>query len=214
MQLRDKHRMNRMHRWSAMWQALGARRVDVALYRRLLDCHAEPHRRYHTLQHLDECLAHFDALRGEADHAAEAEAALWFHDAIHRMGRDDNERQSADWARSALLEVGIGRAAADRVHGMVMATRHEALPAGRDDAVVVDADLAILGADRLRFDEYERQVAAEYAHLPEPVYRQGRIRVLQSFIDRGRIFSTQRFLRTREAAARENLVRAIQRLGG
>ena len=46
-----------------------------------------------------------------------------------------------------------------------MATRHAALPAGGDEQLLVDIDLAILGASAARFAEYERQIRAEYAFV-------------------------------------------------
>jgi predicted metal-dependent HD superfamily phosphohydrolase len=44
----------------------------------------------------------------------------------------------------------------------VRAARDDATPLTRDAALVVDVDLAILGASAERFDEYERQVREEY----------------------------------------------------
>ncbi len=199
-------------RWAALWQALGAPHVDPTLRERLLACWNEPARRYHTAQHLGECLHHFAAVRGEARRPAEVELALWFHDAVHDPRAGDNEQRSADWARSAALAAGVDPAAAARVHALVMATCHHAAPAGADEALLVDIDLAILGADASRFGEYERQVRAEYAWVPEALYRERRAAVLQGFLERPRLFTTDRFFAMLEDRARDNLRESIRRL--
>ena len=86
--------------WSRGWKGLGAHTAGDALFTTLLAKYDEPHRHYHSRQHLIECLQHFDAVRHLPVHAAEVEVALWFHDAIYDLQRSDNEARSADWART------------------------------------------------------------------------------------------------------------------
>jgi predicted metal-dependent HD superfamily phosphohydrolase len=197
--------------WQQAWGELGVR-ADDALLAELLKRYAEPHRRYHTLQHLEECFARFDLLRDSAVHAAEIEIALWFHDAIYDVTRQDNERQSAQWAKRAALEAGAGHAVAHRLHELVMVTRHDALATTHDEQILADVDLAILGADPARFDEYERQVREEYAAVPEAAFRQRRREILEEFLARDRIFGTEQFAALLEDRARDNLRRSIENL--
>jgi predicted metal-dependent HD superfamily phosphohydrolase len=181
---------------------------DRSLYEKLIACYSEAHRRYHTLRHLEECFARFDEIRDLARHPSEVEIALWFHDAIYDPRRDDNEERSADWARSSVPDASAG----ERVHALVMATRHDAVPAGIDARVLLDVDLAILGADAQRFDQYEIQVREEHSWVPLPIYRQKRRQILQSFLARPTIYGTARFIGEYEARARANLARALARL--
>ena len=90
-----------------------------------------------------------------------------------------------------------------------MATRHAALPTGSDQQLLVDIDLAILGADAARFAEYERQIRAEYAFVPEATSQARRRAVLAAFLDRERIYSTPRLHDELEPRARANLAMAI-----
>jgi predicted metal-dependent HD superfamily phosphohydrolase len=196
--------------WRRMWAALGARAVDAPLFDALVARYSEPHRRYHTLQHLDECFARLGEIRDEAIHPAEVELALWFHDAIYDVSRHDNEARSADWARAAALQAGVPLERAERVHRLVMATRHDAVAAGGDARIVVDVDLSILGAEPARFEEYERQVRDEYAHVPGWLFRRKRREILEQFLRRPAIFHTQRFRTLYEARARQNLQRSIE----
>lgn len=198
--------------WTKTWQELGAIAADEGLHRRLLACWREEHRRYHTLQHLRECLARFDQVRGLALRPAEIALALWFHDAFYDPRRDDNEARSAEWARISVLQAGVGPVVAQRVHVLVMETRHKAPAQDADAQLLVDVDLSILGAEPQRFDESDRQIREEYAHVPEDEYRRGRRRVLGDFLARPRLYSTAHFHAALEERARANLTRALARL--
>ena len=147
-----------------------------------------------------------------AEHPAEVELALWFHDAIYEPKRQDNEAKSADWARDSALSAGVTGDCTERLHALVMATRHEALPQARDEQVLVDIDLSILGAPAARFEEYERQVRQEYAWVPGLVFRSKRRTILQQFLARPAIYSTAAFRERLEASARANLARSIAQL--
>lgn len=198
--------------WDRAWAQLGAA-ADASLRDHLLAAWSEPQRHYHTLQHLRECLAHFEATQELAAHPGEVGLALWFHDAVYDPTRHDNEQRSADWARDCVLQAGGAPAAAERVHALVMATRHDAAPQNVDACLLVDIDLAILGAPRERFDEYERQVGLEYAHVPPAQRRVGRSRILRAFLERPAIYATPFFHARLEAAARENLAYSLGKLG-
>ena len=196
--------------WQRLWGELGATVVNGGLMNQLVAAYSEQHRHYHTLQHLRECLAQYDAAAMLARRPAEVELALWFHDAVYDPRRQDNEERSAGWARNSVLAAGCNAEAADRVAALVLATRsHEASTADADTALLVDVDLAILGAAPARFDEYGRQVRAEYAHVPDAEFRAGRGRVLQGFLERERIYVTDAFHDALEARARANLQRAL-----
>ena len=205
--------MPTLARWREMWKQLGAANPDPKLHGELIACYSEPHRRYHTLQHLGECFEKLDEIRAPAEHPAEIELALWFHDAIYDVKRRDNEKKSADWARASASAAGVPDAACDRVHALVMATRHKAVPRGTDAELLVDVDLSILGAAPERFDEYERQVRQEYAWVPNFLFRRERRKILKDFLARPRIFNTARFRERYEQQARSNIKRSIEHQG-
>ncbi|MGJ3700631.1 HD domain-containing protein [Variovorax sp. AFSI2.2] len=195
--------------WNAAWRALGVASADEALCIELQRRYSEPQRHYHTLQHLGECLTWFEREQALAERPGEVALALWFHDAIYDVHAHDNEARSAEWARSALLASGVQAESTERVHALVMATRHDAVPEGRDAELLIDIDLSILGAERERFDEYERQVHAEYAFVPDAVRLPRRRAILQRFLAREAIYATPRMHALLEARARANLARSI-----
>lgn len=207
-----KEELTSLASWQDMWRQLGASSSDDALFIRLVESYSEPHRKYHTMQHLQECFAHLERMRSVAEHAGEVELALWFHDAIYDTRKKDNEERSAEWARESALAAGLSDDQANRVYQLVMATMHNAVPVGPDAKVLVDIDLAILGAEVERFDEYEIQVREEYSWVPRPLYRRGRRKILQDFARRESIYSTKYFRIERESRARSNIERSLARL--
>ena len=193
--------------WAQAWHDL--QRPAPAILDSLLARWAEPHRRYHTLQHLRECLDVFAQHRALAPRPGEVALALWFHDAVYDTARHDNEAESAAWARRVLVEAGADAACAERVHALILATRHSETPSTPDAKLLVDIDLAILGAAPARFAEYERQIRDEYGFVPEPLFRAKRAEILRGFLARPALFSTPALVDRFEAAARANLARAI-----
>ncbi|MDF0678595.1 MAG: hypothetical protein P0107_06055 [Nitrosomonas sp.] len=91
--------------WNRAWINLDLQSPN-GLFNRLITAYDEPHRRYHSVQHLKECIAHFSDVLDLAFHPGEVEIALWFHDAIYDPRNKDNERRSAEWADQALHQAG------------------------------------------------------------------------------------------------------------
>ena len=75
--------------------------------------------------------------------------------------------------------------------------------------MLCDADLAILAADRERYDEYVRDVREEYAHVDDADFRSGRAGVLRALTDAPWIFRTAPARTRWEEAARANVAREL-----
>lgn len=196
--------------WDRAWQGLGAR-PSAGLYERILAAWNEPQRHYHGQQHLEECLALMDLWRGAAEKPEEMVVALWFHDAVYEVRASDNEFRSAEWAVHAMQEAGCDRRGVQRVHQMIMATRHDGVASNSDQALLLDIDLAILGSPPQRFGAYNRAVRAEYSWVPEAVYRGKRREVLESFL-RQDLYHTSAERALLGVQAEENLRGAIAEL--
>lgn len=195
--------------WTTTWNGLGVAAPGDGLYEELIARYSAPERHYHTLQHLTECFAKLVESRQLAEHPHEIELALWFHDAVYDVRGQDNEERSAAWAEEVALRAGLSVRVAAGIRGLIMATKHDAIPESNDGRLLVDIDLAILGAPVERFDEYERQVRQEYSWVPDALFRGKRREILEAFLARPRIFSTDYFQSKYEAQARANLERSI-----
>jgi predicted metal-dependent HD superfamily phosphohydrolase len=196
-------------RWSARTQKVTELRKK--LLAELTAAYSEPHRRYHTLQHIEFCLREIGKHRAHAIRTSEIRWALLFHDAIYDSRRDDNEARSADWACRVMQEMQRPEEEIVRVRKMILATAHVGNAETPDEALLLDIDLSILGADDATFDEYDRAIRVEYEWVPEEAYRAARANVLQGFLKRDRIFQTVAY-RQQEAAARRNIGRTLERL--
>lgn len=197
--------------WAEAWRALG-RPVPLPLRLELQAVWAEAHRRYHDQIHLRECMALWSLWKGACERPGEVAIALWFHDAIHDPMASGNEENSAAWAFRALIAAGVGQDVAQRVHDMVMATRHSESSTDPDTQLLVDIDLAILGSPSARFARYDRDIRKEYESVPDFRYRLQRAHVLRGFLNRTQIFLRAPNRESLEKRARTNLVAALSGL--
>jgi predicted metal-dependent HD superfamily phosphohydrolase len=200
-----------IERWHRLLASLHAA-PESDTFLKLQSAYRQKHRAYHTARHIDECLSLFDELKECAEHPAEVELALWFHDAIYRPMSKSNEEQSARWATDFAGQIGVSPAAISRIRALIMATCHIASPADGDARLLVDVDLAILGAEADRYEEFERDVRREYRWVPSFIYRSKRAAILQSFLDRPRIYHLELTHQRFEERARTNIVGAIRAL--
>jgi predicted metal-dependent HD superfamily phosphohydrolase len=205
--------------WGAAWSSLG-RNPPADLQAELMTAWSEPHRHYHDQRHLRECLALWARWREHSPHAGEVAIALWFHDSIYDTQASSNELNSAAWAARSLVRAGADSDTAQRVHDLVMATQHgftqetapAALGSNLDAQLLVDIDLSILGSPAERFERYDQDVRKEYAWVPGFRYQEARAQVLQSFLDRPRLYHGPQAVQLLEAQARINLAAAQSRL--
>ncbi|MET9961006.1 hypothetical protein ABZ128_18465 [Streptomyces sp. NPDC006326] len=204
-------------RWAATTAAAGADPgLDPAPYAdRLLTAWAEPQRRYHTTAHLADVLARIDVLAPHAADPAAVELAAWFHDAVYRPDRSENEERSAALAERALPELGIDAARTAEVARLVRLTvTHDPASGDTNGEVLCDADLAVLAGGPEAYAAYTAAVRAEYGFVPDDAFRTGRAAVLRQLLDLPRLFRTPHGTAHWEAPARHNLAAELARLTG
>jgi len=180
----------------------------------LIKRYSEPHRHYHTWQHVLDGLAELEEVRFLAQHPDEIRLAYYFHDAVYDPKDKDsaNVDRSADLAVDVMSKAKLPKDVIARVKDLILATKHDVPPVGIDAELITDIDLAILGKSEKEFDEYEAKIRLEYAFVEEKAFKEGRRKVLEKFLARPSIFSTNYFFKKYESQARANLKRSILRL--
>lgn len=199
-------------RWKRLWQKLRVDIVPQFLFKELIQAYSSTDRFYHNLTHIHSCFFIFDQTKFLAVHPEEVELAIWFHDAIYDTRRDDNEQKSAEWAEKIISQSGLNSSAAERVSGLILATRHRTEASETDARLVVDVDLSILGADPEFFWRYEENIRKEYAWVPESMFRLKRAEILRSFLNREYIYYHTQYRGMFEEKARSNLKQAVAKL--
>jgi predicted metal-dependent HD superfamily phosphohydrolase len=188
--------------------------ISGAVRDELIARYSEPHRRYHTMTHIEDCLAQVAASTDmDDDQRALMDAAIWFHDAIYDATRTDNEAESARLARARLLADGAALEFVAEVERLILLTAGHSVEDGDTlGARLVSIDLSILGAEPARYDAYAEAIRQEYIHVPETLYRPGRAAVMSRFLQSPRLFADNRWADRFEAQARTNLTREIATL--
>ena len=200
--------------WVRLLDKFGVAPADAyLLFDELVAAYEEPGRYYHNLEHLGEMLRITSRLSDFARDMPSIHLAAWYHDVIYDPKAKNNEELSAGKAAEKLSSVGIPSDVIDSIAKMILATKTHA-GNDPDTRVLLDADLAILGADIKRYDRYAADIRREYSWIEDSVYRPGRIGVLESFLKRDRIYHTQRLFEMGEVPARENIKREIDGLRG
>jgi predicted metal-dependent HD superfamily phosphohydrolase len=184
------------------------------IFDRLEAMYGEAHRSYHTFEHLAEMFKVASKLADSATDMGAVQLAIWFHDAVYDPRARDNEERSAQLAFEWLRSLGVRDEALAQVAAMIRMTAHSNFSdVDANTAVLLDADLAILSAEERRYQRYAADIRREYAWVEDSAYRVGRIKVLESFLHRPRIYRTTRMYEVAEQLARRNLAAEIEQLG-
>ena len=152
--------------------------------------------------------------------AAIVTAAACFHDAVYEPSAADNEERSARLAETQLASLDWPAERCAVVAELVRATAGHladgdvtAAPARWEEQVLLDADLAVLGADPAGYAAYVTGVRGEYAHLSTADWATGRANVLERLLARRSLYLTEPARSWWGARARANLTAELAGLG-
>lgn len=168
---------------------------------------------YHTLAHVQDVLDVVVRLEGHTTTPEPVQLAAWLHDVVYDSRATDNEERSAVYAGRLLQTLELPPETILEVQRLIRLTKTHVATADDGNAhVLLDADLAILGASPAAYDAYARAIRREYAWAPQERYRQGRSQVLKRFLEREHIYYTPSMRGERESPARDNLRRELASL--
>jgi predicted metal-dependent HD superfamily phosphohydrolase len=185
-----------------------------ALYR-------EPHRRYHTWDHVGSLLTQYGRSIHRIAYREAFFVAILYHDAVYDPTSIVNEKSSAD-LMATILANAVDPATIFAAKAMILATQRHLPPESLGDidqasakalmadiALFIDMDLSILAADDKAFDRYSRGIRLEYAHVPDEIFLPNRRAFMARMLERTPIFLTPDYREQFETKARDNLMRYI-----
>jgi predicted metal-dependent HD superfamily phosphohydrolase len=194
---------------------MGAAGCPQQIFRHIETLYASPGRFYHTLNdHVAWCVEKlWEVSSPETNpHHNSLEFALLLHDAIMDFSADDNEVRSAEEAIRLCSMMHLTENFSREAHTLILTTKNHQSDTP-EKALLLDLDLAILGAESSRYAWYESAIAKEYTFVPRELFVRGRKNILKSFLEQNSIFATRLFREHYETRARENLRKAINHLG-
>ena len=213
MEMRDDGRL--LQRWLGLMDHFGMDETTArSLFGVVRGRYEEEGRFYHTLEHVRQVLATVERLAPYAEDVAVVKLAAWFHDAVYEPGAADNEARSARTLRQTLQPYPVPAAAVEEAARLILLTEgHEAAADDGNGHVLLDADLAILGAEPAAYRRYTQAIRREFAHVPEEAYRRGRAQVLRHLLAKDPLYYTPPMQEEREARARRNVRHELAMLG-
>ena len=202
----------------AAWNQLIARQTAdpgaTVAGQRLLHAWADPRRTYHCMAHLRDVLTRVEELAAYADDADAVRLAAWYHDAVY-AGLPDDEERSALYAEQELAALGVAPQMVDEVARLVrMTVTHDPARGDRNGEVLSDADLSALAVPAEDYRRNTAAIRAEYTHIPEELFRKGRVQVLVALLESPALFRTDHGHRRWEDAARANMRAELADLTG
>ncbi len=210
--------MDMQSRWSSLWWSMGGGGDPGAAFKDLKERYAEPHRAYHTLKHIEQCLEELDEVPGfywSHVNRDTIECALWFHDAIYNPRGNDNEEQSADLANRVLRLANIRSINPAEVVLFILSTEHLKDLREMGPQLIADIDLSILGRPEEEYEEYSIAIRSEYAFAPWATFSAKRGSILHNFLLQAldnRLFHNPHFRNKYNEQAKRNLKSELRML--
>jgi len=195
------------HRWFELCNAEGITN-KMRMWEAIHSLYQEEHRAYHNLDHVADCLKKLDEWPTQVPNRNAVELALWLHDIVYDTKRTDNESTSAGLAKHYLEDHPLS----EDVFELILATRHHAAQMTEAEYILCDIDLSILGSSPETYKTYSDAIKHEYSWVPEDMFLQSRIKVLQSFVEREFIYYTSHYRKKVESAARTNIYSEIEKM--
>ncbi|RYG42897.1 MAG: hypothetical protein EOO01_22250 [Chitinophagaceae bacterium] len=174
--------------------------------------HQKKSRHYHSLTHLQSIWAQLQPVKDQIQDWPVVLFAIAYHDFEYNVLKNDNEERSAAMALKRLKSLKLTSEQVNRCSLHILATKGHSISSDNDTNLFTDADLSILGADPTIYLSYTQSIRKEYRYYPDLLYKPGRKKVLNIFLDMPRIYKTDHFFDLYEKRARANLANEMSLL--
>lgn len=174
--------------------------------------YAEKSRHYHNLLHIKNLFEEIGQVKQHIKKFEIISFSIFYHDVIYSATSKSNEEKSADYAAKRLTDLDLNTSDIEVICSQILATKSHQKSNDTDTNYLLDADLSILGKNSEIYNQYIQQIRKEYSIYPDFVYKPGRKKVLQHFLDLENIYKTEFFREKYEATARKNMMDELKNL--
>lgn len=183
-----------------------------ALWQEIVDTYHSSDRYYHNISHLNSMLTELESVKNLIEDWNSILFSLFYHDFIYDVTRLDNEEKSVSIAAQKLSLIGVPAETIDKVSRTILATKSHSKSDENDINFFIDTDISIFWKENVIHKQYFKNVRLEYLIYPSYLFNEGRIKVLQHFLEQSRIYKTNFFLDKYELTARTNIESEIKEL--
>ncbi|WP_430467251.1 HD domain-containing protein [Winogradskyella ouciana] len=188
--------------------------IVASLWEDIVNHYSNTNRYYHNLAHIQNMLSQAEDFKSHIEDYDVLVFAIWYHDIIYKSTKKDNEVKSALFAKKALKSLNFNEKRIENIENLIISTKkHQiGLDENDDNAYLLDFDLSILGTDWETYQNYTQQIRREYKIYPDFMYKPGRKKVLQHFLERETLYFTEVYQDKFETQARENIIKELKLL--
>lgn len=195
-------------------ELIGQQTADVELANKywveIEAAHNNKKRVYHSLTHLENLFLELEPIKDQIEDWDTVSWAVFYHDIVYNVRKQDNEERSADLAVERLQAIGYPTRKVERCKAQIIATKSHAVSNDQDANLLTDADLSILGKDWDTYSAYFKAIRKEYKIYPKVLYNPGRKKVLTHFLEMDQLFKTDYFRELYEEQARQNIEQELK----
>jgi predicted metal-dependent HD superfamily phosphohydrolase len=183
---------------------------SLKLWKEIVKKYSKRRRHYHNLEHIFDIVnKYYFNFEHKLKRPDEVLFAIFYHDLIYDIGKDDNEVHSGVFMDARLKPTKLTENQLSFIFECIHSTRNHKMNLVQDVNYMLDFDMAILGQTWSEYSRYRKAVRKEYRIYPNCMYNAGRIKVLKSFLSQDRIFNTDDFYNLYEEQARENIQKEL-----
>lgn len=200
--------MNLQERHSELLVSIGINPNEIKrLWQNLEKAYSGKSRYYHNLNHLQEMMELFDIYYHNLKNPNEVLYCIFYHDYVYKATRKDNELKSAELALVIVTDTILLNK--PFIFDAICATQLHQHNQIEDINWLIDFDLKILSKDWEAYQTYCSQIRKEYKIYPNFLYKPGRKKALEHFLEQEFIYKTEIFQRLFDEEARNNIKKEI-----
>lgn len=180
------------------------------IFNLIWEYYSSQNRHYHNINHIVSCHQQLDEYeQAEFKHPAYVRLSIWFHDVVYDTRQNNNEYMSSLLAKTLLFDA-ANEVELDCIYELILFTKHNRDAQDAYEELISDIDLSILGTFNSEYKKYSESIRLEYGWVPDYMYFTQRLKILEGFYSKDKIYYTGFFSDKYEIQAKINLREEIK----